>query len=255
MFGEGGKVRRQNYRCSDFCILTSAFLLWLFVFPTLLLAQDPTPADITSEPHYHLLLENEKVRVFAVTVGAHESTPLVRHEHNFLVITPDDSEIASWAEGQAGVITYRYNRNDIRFFYGGPARALRNDTPNEYHNLTVEFLNLKVTTYGYQADAGKWEYGSSALPPPVDSQAAFSDVMPLGEAKVKDIQLLPDDPYPVPEAEVDELFVPLTDIELKTADERIRKSAGELLWIAAGRKKKLINNTATPVRIVVLELQ
>ena len=233
-----------------FCLLTSAFLL-----PVGLLAQDPTPSDITSDSHYHLLLENEKVRVFDVTVGPHQSTPLIRHEHNFLVVSPDDCEIASWAEGQAGVITYRYSRGDIRFFYGGPARALRNDTPNEYHNLTVEFLNPKVTTYGYQADAGKWEYGSSALPPPVDSHAAFNNAMPLGEAKVRDVQLLPDDEYPAPETEVDELFIPLTEIELKTADERIRKSPGELLWIPAGRKKKLVNNAATPVRIVVLELR
>ena len=134
-------------------------------------------------------------------------------------------------------------------------RALRNDTPNEYHNLTVEFLNPKVTTYGYQADAGKWEYGSSSLPPPVDSQAAFNHAMPLGEAKVRDVQLLPDDEYPAPETEADELFIPLTDIELKTVDDRIRKAAGELLWIPAGRKKKLINNSATPARIVVLELR
>jgi quercetin dioxygenase-like cupin family protein len=229
--------------------------LWLCLFPALLLAQDQTPVDITSEPHHHLLLENEKVRVFEVTIGPHAEMPLTRHEHNFLVITLADSEIASWAEGQAGVITYRYNQNDIRFFYGGPARALRNDTPNEYHNLTVEFLNPKINTYGYQADAGRWEYGSNALPPPVDSHAAFSDVMPLGEARVRDVQLLPDDEYAAPETEADELFIFLTDIELKTADQRIRKSQGELLWIAAGRKKKLANNAAAPARMVVLELR
>jgi len=215
-------------------------------------AQDAV--DITSEPHHHLLQENDKVRVFEVTIGAHTSTQLTRHEHNYLVVTLADSEIASWAEGQAGVITYRYNQNDVRFFFGGPARNMRNDTPNEYHNLTVEFLNPKVTTFGYQPDAGHWEYGSSTLPPPVDSRAKFTHAMELGEATVKDVQLLPDDEYAAPEKEAPELIIALSDLDLKTTESRIRKSPGELVWIEPGRKAKLVNNGTEPARFVLIEL-
>lgn len=220
-----------------------------------LLAQTETTVDIGDESHHRLLLENEKVRVFAVDLTAHQSTPLIRHEHNYLVITLADAEIASWAEGQAGVITYRYNQNDIRFFFGGPARALRNDTPNAYHNLTIEFLNPKITTFGYAPKAGRWEYGSSAMLPPSDPQKAFTDTMDLGEAKAKDVQLLPDDAYAEPDKDVDELLIPLTDIELKKGTERIRKSQYEPLWIPAGRKTKLVNDATVPARIVVLDLK
>ncbi len=218
-------------------------------------AQAETATAMEDESHHHLLLQNEKVRVFAVDLGAHESAPLTRHEHNYLVITLGDSEIASWAEGQAGVITYRYDQNDIRFFFGGPARALRNDTPNAYHNLTIEFLSPKVTTFGYEPKAGKWEYGSSAMLPPRDLQKAFTDSMDLGEAKVRDVQLLPDDAYPEPDKDADELLIPLTDIELKKAGERIRKDRVEPLWIPAGRKAKLVNDATVPARMVVLELK
>ncbi len=218
-------------------------------------AQTQDAVDITSESHHHLLLENDKVRVFAVTVGAHDSAQFTHHEHNYVVVTLQDCEIASWAEGQAGVITYRYNQNDIRFFFGGPARTMRNDTPNEYHNLTIEFLNPKVTTYGYQPAAGRWEYGSSALPPPVDPRAKFADSMPLGEATVKDVQLLPDDAYPVPEKEAAELVLALSDLDLKTKGDRIRKSQGELAWIEPGRKSELVNNGTEPARFVLIELR
>jgi hypothetical protein len=218
-------------------------------------AQSESTVDITDESHHHLLLENQKVRVFAVDLGAHESIPLTRHEHNYLVITLADSEIASWAEGQAGVITYRYLQNDIRFFFGGPARALRNDTPNAYHNLTVEFLNPKVTTFGYEPKAGRWEYGGSAMLPPADPQKGFVDNMDLGETKVKDVQLMPDDAYPDPEKEVDELLIPLTDIELKKGPERIRKDRADPLWIPNGRKAKLVNDATVAGRMVMLELK
>ena len=220
-----------------------------------LAAQTDTVVDITDESHHQLLLDNEKVRIFAVDLPAHQTTPLTRHDHNYLVITLEDSEIASWAEGQSGVITYQYKQDDVRFFFGGPARALRNDTPNTYHNLTVEFLNPKVSTLGYEPKDKRWEYGSNAMLPPADPQKAFTNTMDLGEAKVRDVQLLPDDAYPEPGKEIDELLIPLTDLELKKGGERIRKSGAEPLWIPAGRKAKLVNDATVPARMVILELQ
>lgn len=218
-------------------------------------AQDESTVDITDESHYHLLLENEKIRIFEVDLPAHQSTPLVRHDHNFLVITLGDSEIASWAEGRAGVITYLYKDNDIRFFFGGPARALRNDTPNTYRNLTIEFLNPKVTTLGFDIAQKRWEYGSSEMRPPADPQKAFSNTMDLGEAKVKDVQLLADDEYAEPEKPLDELLLPLTDLEFKKNGERIRKDAYTPIWIPSGRKGKFMNDATVPARMVVIELQ
>ncbi len=233
-------------------------VLLLCLLPTLLLAQNQAPVDITSEPHHRLLLENDQVRVFAVTLGPRDSTPLTRHEHNFLVVTLQDSEIAAWAEGESDVMTFRYRQNAIHFFFGGAARALRNATSNEYRNLTVEFLSPKVTTYGYQYNSGKWQYGSNTLQPPVDPRATFANAMPLGEAIAKDVQLLPGDALPVPAGEASELILPLSDLDLKTdadKDERIRKSQGEAEWIPAGHKTKLTNNGTDPARFVVVELR
>ena len=122
--------------------------IWILLSASILLAQQQTQTEITAEPHHNLLLENDSVRAFAVTIPPREGTQLTRHEHNFLVVTFQDSEIASWAEGEAGVLTYRFRTNDIHFYFGGQARAMRNDTSSAYHNLTVEFLNPRVTTYG-----------------------------------------------------------------------------------------------------------
>lgn len=211
--------------------------------------------DMDAEPHYQRLMENDKVRVFDLTLAAHSSTQATRHDHNYLMITLCDCEIAIWAEGQAGVITYRYNRNDVRFFYGGPARSMRNDTPNEYHNLTVEFLSPEVTTLGFKPESGHWEYGSSAMPAANDTAAKFVHAMNLGTATVKDVQLLPDDLYPPPEQDASELLIALSDLELKTDRARIRKSRGEWLWMDPGRKADLRNNDVEPVRFVVIEFR
>src|SRR5438093_873147 len=95
--------------------------LFIMLSGSMLLAQQQTPVEITAEPHHRLLLENDNVRVFAVTIPPREATELARHEHNFLVVTFQDSEIASWAEGEAGVLTYRFRTNDIHFYFGGVA--------------------------------------------------------------------------------------------------------------------------------------
>lgn len=211
--------------------------------------------ELSEEPHYHLLLENDKVRVFAVNVGPHVETALVRHLNNYLVIHLQESEIAAWNEGESGVVTQRFPQNDIRFYFGGKPRAMRNDTSTEYHSLMIEFLNPKVTTYGYQAGSGRWTYGSDAIPPPVDPSAKFATVMPLAEAIVKDIQLLPDDAYPVPEKAADELIVALTDLDFRVGEKRIRKSKEDLLWVEAGRQGALINNGSDPSRFVLIELR
>ncbi len=211
--------------------------------------------DLSEDSHYHLLLENDKVRVFAVNVGSHTETALVRHPNNYLVIHLQESEIAAWNEGESGVVTQRFPQNDVRFYFGGKPRAMRNDTSTEYHSLMIEFLNPKVTTYGYQAGSGRWTYGSDTIPSPVDPRAKFATVMPLAEATVKDIQLLPDDAYPAPEKDSDELVVALTDVDFRIGEKRIRKSKEDLLWIPAGRQSPLANNGSDPSRFVLIELR
>ncbi|HZQ70334.1 MAG TPA: hypothetical protein VFA68_17540 [Terriglobales bacterium] len=211
--------------------------------------------DISQESHYHLLLENEKVRIFSLDVGPHSETSLVRHPNNYLVIHLQESEIAAWNEGESDVITHRFAQDEIHFYFGGKARAIRNDTATGYHCLMIEFLNPKVTTYGYQAGSGRWTYGSDMIPTPVDPRVKFATVMPLGEATVKDIQLLPDDAYPAPEKDADELIVALTDVDFRIGEKRIRKSKEDLIWIPAGRQSQLINNGADPSRFVLIELR
>jgi hypothetical protein len=211
--------------------------------------------DLSEDSHYHLLLQSDKVRVFALNVGPHTETALVRHPNNYLVIHPQESEVAAWNEGESGVVTQRFLQNDIRFYFGGKPRAIRNDGATEYHSLMIEFLNPKVTTYGYQAGSGRWTYGSDTIPPPVDPRAKFATVMPLAEATVKDIQLLPDDAYPAPEKDADELIVALTDVDFKIPEKRIRKSKEDLIWIASGRQSPLANNSSDPSRFVLIELR
>ncbi|HEV2732299.1 MAG TPA: hypothetical protein VGV15_19885, partial [Terriglobales bacterium] len=226
--------------------------IWILLSASMLLAQQQASIEITAEPHHHLQLENESVRVFAVAIPPREGTDLTRHDHNFLVVTFQDSEIAFWAEGEAGVLTYRFRANDIHFYFGGRARAMRNDTSSEYRNLTVEFLNPKVTTYGYQSNTRRWQYGGNTLLPPVDPSAKFANRMPLGDAVVKDVQLLPGDEFPKPKEGIAQLLIALSDLQLSSGKEKIQEEIGGVPWIPSERVEKLVNKGAQPARFVVV---
>jgi hypothetical protein len=219
------------------------------------LAVSQTPADLGSEPHHDLLLQNDQMRVFAVTLKATEQA-YVQHEHNFLLVTLQNCELVIWAEGRSAIQSYRLSQGDVRFFFGGRALGLRNDRTNEYRGIMVEFLDPKVTTYGYQRDSGTWDYGDSVLRPPVDPHAKFSNSISLGAATASDVQLLADDALPAPEKEAAELLIPVTDIDLKAGEsERVRKSAGEAAWVPPGRKSKLQNADIDAVRLIVIEFK
>jgi hypothetical protein len=230
-----------------------AFLLICIFLPgSIACAQDAV--DMASDPHHELLLENEQVRVFEVSLRLSQRS-YVRHEHNFLMVTLQSSELVMWPEGRSDIQNFHLGVGDVRFFFGGRSRGLRNDQGGEYRGVTVEFPNPKVTTYGYQTDSGKWSYGDSVLNPPVDPKAKYIDTMQLGEATATDVQLLPGDVFPAPEKAA-ELIVAVTDVDLKDeSNDRFRKSSGEVVWISAEHKTKLTNNGTDSARFVVVELQ
>lgn len=216
-----------------------------------------TAADITSDTHHSLLLQNDKVRVFEVSLKPTEKT-FVSREHNFLFIALHDCEVVIWSEGQSDVPSFHFNQGDLRFYFGGHAMGSRNDQNSMFRAVLVEFLSPKVTTFGYQSGSGRWEYGASGTAPPVDPHASFAHRIELGIATAKDVQLLPGDALPAPEKASAELLVAVSDLELKSADEhgmKISKSPGEVLWLGVGRTAKLTNEAGTPARFTVVEFR
>jgi len=231
------------------------FLIAAWLLLTCISAQAETPDEITSDPHYHLLLQNDQVRVFEVALRPTEHA-FVRHPYNFLVVTLQDCDMVMWNEGESEILNFHFNQGDARFFYSGPARGLRNDRTTDYHNITVEFLNPKVTTFGYQPTAGKWDYGSNALNPPVDPSKKFKSTLQLGEAAVSDVQLLQGDALLPPDKGSSELVIPVTDLDVKVeGDRHVRKSPGSIWWAGNERKTDLTNGVPEPTKFVVVELK
>jgi hypothetical protein len=217
-------------------------------------AQTQTAAAPTAEPHHHLLLENDAVLVFALTLKPTEQA-YAHYDHNFLMVALEDCEMVLWSEGQSPIANFMFKPGDVHFLYSGPPRGFRNDRTTQCRTAIIEFLDPKVTTYGYQSQIGRWDYGASGIAPPPDPDAKFMDQMLIGTAAVKDVQLLAGDSFPPPDKGIAELLIPVSDVDFKTeSDVHVRKASGKAVWMGAGRTSDLINASGGPVRFVMVEL-
>jgi hypothetical protein len=219
--------------------------------------QARTPLDADAEPHHHLVLANDQVRVFAVGLPAGQDM-YVRHQHNFLTVTLRDGRLIMWTEGANPGLVFPVNAGDTRFFLGGSALGMRNDGRTKYKNITVDFLDPQVTTYGYQYNRGEgsggWDYGANALAPPADARTGFMHALSLQRAVARDVRLLPGEQLAAPEQPANELFVAVTDLDLAaSAGDGLKKRSGEVSWLER-RTSALVNQGNAPARLVVLEL-
>jgi hypothetical protein len=210
--------------------------------------------DMAEDPHYHLLLENADVRVFALTIPPQQQT-YVRHERNFITVALQEEEIVMWRQSESPVQHFRSALGEVRFITGDAARGMRNDSTSEYRNITVEFKDPHVTNYGYRPDTGKWDYGPTVLDFPVDPHGQFVNSLDLDAAVVKDVQLLPRDTLPPSNPNMRELLIAVTAVDLEPAGNgNIRLAPGEVRWLDTPAPK-LTNTGTIPARFVLVKIR
>jgi hypothetical protein len=223
-------------------------ILAAFFCSCLTLAQDP--ADISAETHYRLLLENDQVRVYALTLRPDESAR-VRLRHSFMTVALQDGEIIIWDEGKSPIQHFQVHKGETSFHCWSPicvipqrvetgvAGGFRNDRPNDYRNITVEFLDPNV---GWSmTEGGTISYPASMF---------------VGGALVVDVLLQSGDSFPAPDKPGPQLVIPVSEIDLKGGGGiRIRKGAGEVAWIPAGQTSALANAGRDAARFITIELR
>jgi hypothetical protein len=211
------------------------------------LSQDA--ADIADEPHYHLLLENEQVRVFALTLHPDESA-FVRLQHSFMTVTLQDGEIIIWDQGKSPIQHFQVHKGQTNFIWltheqqaQGISGGFRNDRMKDYRNITIEFLD---------PDIG-WSLLNNGT---TTALLTAPGAMFLGGAIVADVLLQPGDSFPPPPRPGAELVIPVSDVDLKSPGGiRTRRSPGDVTWIPAGHSSALTNAGREPVRFIIVEFQ
>jgi hypothetical protein len=105
-------------------------------------AQEPVPlahGNMPGEPHHHLKIENEYVRVYYVEVPPHENTFLHQHDHDYLFVTLSDSDVVNAVRDKPEVHLVLKD-GETHFTRGGFAHVARNQAYTPFRNITIELL-------------------------------------------------------------------------------------------------------------------
>src|SRR5467141_3834260 len=98
------------------------FIVLALLFSASLPAQAPTTVPIAREPHHHLVLENDYVRVFRVSVPAHDATLLHQHDVPYVYVSLGPADVINAVQGKP------------------EAHIARNESDVPFNNVTIELL-------------------------------------------------------------------------------------------------------------------
>jgi hypothetical protein len=112
--------------------------VWLLALPSVALTSDVITMD--QEPHHHLALQNDYVKVFDVHVSPGDSIVLHRHDRDTVAIAIGDQDVTV---GIPGKLDVRQKNADaqVRLQRGGYVHSTRVDGDVPYHTVAVELLH------------------------------------------------------------------------------------------------------------------
>jgi quercetin dioxygenase-like cupin family protein len=227
-----------------------AFLPIVLLTTVFALAQ-PAAVDITAEPHHHVVLQNQYVRVFKVELAPRDQIQMHRHDHDYVFVTVGDSEIENDVAGKPPA-TLKLQDGDTRFLPGGFSHVVKDLANTPFRNVTVEFLQDEKAR---KTPSAKWEEerGVDIL------EGGTQDILFVKDGvRVTDVQLQPGASIPKHRHAGPHLVVSLSDYELRSdvvgkSSKTMQQKTGDVSWVPGGYTHTLTNSGKQSARFITLE--
>jgi len=224
-------------------------LLLVLLLTTFLAAQSAPEVDIAAEPHHHLVLANDQVRVFNVDVPPHSETLVHRHGHDYIYVMLGPSAIVNAIAGKDPV-TVKLQADQVGFFSGPIVHVVRSSA-QPFRNLTIELLQDDKL----RNSKTKWDEdrGLEILHGGTQEILFVKDGVRASEFELQPGGMIPAHHHAGPH-----LVVALTDYELRSAETgkppvTFPMKRGETRWVAGGITHMVTNTSAAPAKFVTLE--
>jgi hypothetical protein len=228
-------------------------LLLLFAFS--LSAQAPVAVPVANEPHHHLVFENSYVRVFRVSVPAHDATLLHQHDLPYLYVSLGPADVINAVAGKPEARLVLAD-GQLGYSRGGFAHVARTDAGSSFNNVTIELLHPQGEVRNLcrkivdgdlgpcsERDTGSRGYTEEPL---LETQEFRVDLVTL-QSRAKFIQRVPSGC----------LYVSLDSAELQDAprETTIKLQPGDRFWVPAATILKLRNTASSKARYLLLTVK
>jgi quercetin dioxygenase-like cupin family protein len=225
----------------------AAWLLEILVLATLAFAQKEV--EITSEPHHHLALENQYVRVFKVEVAPHEATLMHRHRHDYMFVTLGDTQVENDVAGKPPV-TLKLKDGETRFTPGDFAHIAKNLSDTPFRNVTIELLQdeqAKKNPVKWDEDRGLHVFTGGT-----------QDILFVKDnARVSEVELQPGGVVSTHHHNGPHLLIAVSDLDLRSDQGKsstpVRLKSGDIEWVSGGFTHSVTNVGKNAAKLVTVE--
>jgi quercetin dioxygenase-like cupin family protein len=230
--------------------VNSRFAAAITAAAMLALAQTAPEVAITAEPHHHLVLQNQYVRVFKVEVPPHEATLMHYHSHDYIYVTLGATEISNEVKGKPPA-TVKLQDGEVRFTAGNFAHIARDLASTPFRNITIEFMQDQQA-HGLRR---KWkeERGLQVFSGGTQHILFVEDGVRVSDIELQSAGVLPKHHHSGPH-----LVVALTDLVIRSqvpgaTGSNVELKAGDVKWVPGGFTHTLTNVGDQLARFVTLE--
>jgi hypothetical protein len=231
-----------------------------FFAATLLLAfslsaQAPVAVPIPQEPHHHLVLENDYVRVFRVTVPPHEATLLHQHDVPYLYVALGPADVINAVQGKPEAHLVMAD-GQLGYSPGHFAHIARNDSDIPFNNVTIELLKPQGEPHNLCQKVAAGELGRCYKEDTGPHGYVSEPLFETQEFRAELITLRPEAKF-VQKISIGCLYVALDSAELQDAPGKpaINLEPGGRFWVPAATILKLQNTASSTARYLVLTVK
>jgi len=222
---------------------------------TLLAAQALAPeVELSAEPHHHLTLENQYVRVYNVEVLPHTDTLMHWHRHDYFSVNLGTATVVNAVKDKPPV-TITLQDGETHFSPASFAHIARNQTDQVFRNLTIEILDDENLRNSAANGNFKWDEDRALETFPGGTQQILfvKDAIRASEFELQPGAAVPKHDYTGPH-----LLVAVSDLDISGNVEGPRPipthlKSGDSKWIPGGYSQTLTNVGKQPAKFVTLE--
>lgn len=131
--------------------IKSAWFAALWLLPSTLVAQTPAVPTMDHEPHHHLALHNDYVKVFNVEVAPGDSIILHRHDQDTIAIAIGDQLVTVGIPGKTSAPS-KNTDGQVRLQRSGYIHSTHVDGDTPYHTVAVELMQPRTNFHNVCAE-------------------------------------------------------------------------------------------------------
>src|SRR6202140_1155717 len=131
--------------------ITAAWFAGMCLLPLPLVAQTPAVPTMDHEPHHHLALQNDYVKVFNVEVSPGDSIILHSHDQDTIAIAIGDQLVTVGIPGKTSAPSKNAD-GQVRLQRSGYIHSTHVDGDTQYHTVAVELMQQQTNFHNVCAE-------------------------------------------------------------------------------------------------------